>query len=185
MRRFLPRFRWRENSGSAAIEFAMIAPVFLLLLFAILETSSVFYAEMILDNAVLKNARLIRTGQAQNQNMTQAAFRDAVCTSIQMLLPCSGQASDKLIVDVRSFTNFGTSSFPQALDAQGNLNANLNSYQPGGSSQATGQNPTVLVRVMYIWQLYTPMFAQYYENMGKGSGKRLIAFSAAFKNEPF
>jgi Flp pilus assembly protein TadG len=172
----------RENSGSAAIEFAMVAPIFLLLTFAILETSMVFFADMILDNAVMDTGRLIRTGQAQNQAMTQDQFRTAVCDQVKIMLSCDPA---KLLVDVRSFTNFNNTNFQPALDANGNLNPNLNNYQPGGSSQIAGQNPIVSVRVLYKWQLYTPLFAQYFENMGHGSGIRLIGFSAAFKNEPY
>jgi len=37
LRRFKERLRTHSNTGSALIEFAMIAPVFFLLLFAILE----------------------------------------------------------------------------------------------------------------------------------------------------
>jgi Flp pilus assembly protein TadG len=182
MRRRFSKVFWRQNSGSAAIEFAMIAPIFLLLTFAILETSMVFFADMVLDNAVLTTGRMIRTGQAQNQAMTQSQFRDAVCDQVKALLSCKPET---LLIDVRSFTNFNTTNFPPALDKNGNLNPDLNSYQPGGSSQVAGQSPIVLVRVLYLWQLYTPLFAEYFENMGKGSGKRLIGFSAAFKNEPF
>jgi hypothetical protein len=113
--------------------------------------------------------------------MTQDQFRTAVCDQVKVLLSC---APTSLLVDVRSFTNFNGTNFPPALDAQGNLNPNLNSYQPGASSQAGG-NPIVSVRVLYKWKIYTPMFAKFFENMGSGSGIRLIAFSAAFKNEPF
>ena len=172
----------RANSGSAAIEFAIVAPVFLLMMFAILETSMVFFANMTLDNAVLTTGRLIRTGQQQSQNKTQTDFRTAVCDEIKALLSCDAQ---HLFVDVRAFTNFNGTNFPPALDGQGNLNPNLNSYQPGGSSQTPGQNPIVSVRVLYKWKLYTPMFSTYFENMGTGSGTRLLAFSAAFKNEPY
>lgn len=182
MRSVFSTFGKRTNSGSAAVEFAMIAPVFFLLTFAILETGMVFFADMILDNAVIDTGRLIRTGQAQNQNMTQTQFRNVVCDQVKVLLSCDPAT---LLVDVRSFSNFNNANFPPALDAQGNLNPNLNSYQPGVSSQTAGQNPIVSVRVLYKWRLYTPLFAQYFENMGTGSGIRLIGFSAAFKNEPY
>jgi Flp pilus assembly protein TadG len=182
MRSVLSIFSRRTNSGSAAVEFAMVAPVFLLLTFAILETSMVFFADMILDNGVMTTGRLIRTGQAQNASMTQTQFRDALCDQVKIMLSCD---PTKLLIDVRSFTNFANSAYPPALDGAGNLNPNLNAYQPGASSEAAGSNPIVLVRVLYKWQLYTPLFAQYFENMGTGSGTRLIGFSVAFKNEPF
>ena len=172
----------RGNSGSAAIEFALIAPTFFLLIFAILETGLVFFADMTLENAVQTTGRLIRTGQAQNQNLTQDQFRAALCDKVSFLLSCD---SGSLLIDVRSFTNFGMAGYPQALDAQGNLNPDLNSYQPGGSSQVNGQNAIVLVRAFYKWPLLTPLFGHYFSNMGDGSNLRLISSSVAFKNEPY
>ena len=178
-----PRLGKRGNSGSAAVEFALIAPTFFLMLFAIFETGMVFFADMTLANAVTTTGRLVRTGQAQNQNMTQDQFRTQLCNQISFLLPCTNADSAKLLIDVRAFPNFSTAAYPQALDANGNLNPNLNSYQPGASSQVPGQNAIVLVRVFYTWQLYTPLFGSYFSNMANNT--RLLSYSLAFKNEPF
>ena len=58
--------RWRRDErGSAAVEFAVIAPIFFFLMFVIAETALVFIAEQVMDNAVFETARLIRTGQVQ------------------------------------------------------------------------------------------------------------------------
>ena len=170
----------RGKSGSAMIEFAMIAPVFFMMLFAIFETGMVFYADMIVENAVKITGRTIRTGQAQLANKTQAQFRQDICNQVNFILSC---ADDHLFVDVRSFGNFGAADFPAPLDANGNLKPNLNSYQPGGSSQVPGQNSIVLVRVFYTWSLVTPVISNYFSNMA--GSKRLISASMAFKNEPY
>ena len=170
----------RGNSGSAAIEFALIAPLFFLLLFAIFETGMLFFADMTLENGVATTARLIRTGQAQSSAMTQAQFRTALCGQISFLLSCS---SSQLFIDVRSFTNFGGAGYPAAFSSPGVLNPALNSWQPGGSSQVVGQSPIVLVRVFYEWPLFTPLFGAYFSNMA--GNVRLLSASRAFKNEPF
>mgnify|MGYP003349390077 FL=1 len=57
MRIRIPSLGPRATSGSAAVEFAMIAPIFLLLLFAILEVALSFYADQILTNAVIETGR--------------------------------------------------------------------------------------------------------------------------------
>jgi hypothetical protein len=170
----------RGTSGSAALQFAIIAPVFFMMLFATLETAMVFYAEMILENAVKITGRTIRTGQAQLANKTPAQFRQDICDQISFLLNCDAA---HLYVDVRSFGNFGAADFPPPVDANGNIVANLNNYQPGGSSQVPAGNSIVLVRVFYTWQLNTPMFANYFSNMA--GNQRLITSSMAFKNEPY
>ena len=179
MRRGFRRLGKRGNSGSAAVEFALIAPVFFLLLFAIFETGMLFFADMTLENGVATTARLIRTGQAQTSAMTQAQYRTALCNEISFLLSCN---ASQLYIDVRSFTNFNGANYPQALN-NGILNPNLNSWQPGGSSQVVGQNPIVLVRVFYEWPLFTPLFGAYFANMA--GNVRLLSASRAFKNEPF
>ena len=45
LKKTLRRFR-RNRRGSAAVEFALVAPVFFALLFAIIETAIVFFAEL-------------------------------------------------------------------------------------------------------------------------------------------
>ena len=55
----------RQQDGSAAVEFGMVAVPFLGLTFAIFETALVFFAGQTLETAVADLARLIMTGQAQ------------------------------------------------------------------------------------------------------------------------
>ena len=176
----IPTLGKRGNSGSAAVEFAMIAPAFFLMFFASFETGMTYFASMALENGLIETSRLIRTGQAQAQNMTQTQFRDALCGQINMLLSCD---ADQLYIDVRAFNNFGGSSYQDALDENGDLNPNLNTYQPGQSSATTGTPNIVLVRVFYKWKLYTPLFAEYYANLA--GDYRLLTTSVAFRNEPF
>src|SRR5215510_9016137 len=72
----------RKEDGAAAVEFGMVAAPFLLLTFAIMETAIVFFAGQTLETAVADSARLIMTGQAQGAAMSQAQFKDAVCSKI-------------------------------------------------------------------------------------------------------
>jgi Flp pilus assembly protein TadG len=169
----------RARAGSAAIEFAMIAPLFFLMLFATLETGLAYFANMTLQNAVQQTARVIRTGQASKQNMTQAQFRQKVCDQVKVLLSCDGE---KLYIDVRSFGSFGGAAYPAPLDAQQNMNGGLDSFDLGDSS-ANGGQAIVLFRAFYKWQLFTPMFGQYFANMS--GNQRLLTASIAFRNEPY
>ena len=43
MKRFLVNWRGRGKSGSAAVEFAFVAPVFFMFLFAIIEGGVMFF----------------------------------------------------------------------------------------------------------------------------------------------
>lgn len=173
MRRLGARTRTRRTSGSAAVEFALVAPPFFLILFAIFETGIVFFANSTLDNAVTDASRLIRTGQVQGGAMNQAQFRDFVCARIQSLMRCD----ENLRIDVRSFSNFSGAGFQPPLDENGNLRDDLNSFSPGGAGEV------VLVRVFYTWKLAAPIFSKYFANMS--GDRRLISSATAFRNEPF
>jgi Flp pilus assembly protein TadG len=169
----------QAEAGNAMVEFAMIAPVFFTLLFASLETGLAYFANMTLQNGVMETSRLIRTGQAQNSNMSQAAFRNTLCAEISPLLSCDGS---KLYIDIRSFTSFGNAGVPEPIDGAGEMSGGMDNYQLGQSSQS-GTQTIILYRAFYKWQLFTPLFAQYFANMN--GNIRLLSSSAAFKNEPF
>ncbi len=182
MRRFriLKRIR-RETKGAAAIEFAIIAPVFLMLLWSIFETGMVFFASQTLTHALQTTARDIRTGQAQSEQMSQSEYRTAVCDQVSFILSCD---ADKLYIDVRAFSSFAGVAFPPPLDAEDNFdNVNMNHFEIGESGNISNGSSIVLVRGFYVWQLFTPVFGQFFANMS--GNKRLLSASVAFKNEPF
>jgi Flp pilus assembly protein TadG len=181
IRKFLKRLRFPRlgTSGSAAAEFAMIAPPFFLIMFATMETGLMYYSGMVLQNATVETAREIRTGQAQAANMTQAQFRTLVCNQISFLLSCD---PSKLYIDVRDFTSFGGASEPSPI-VNGQVNSNMDSFQMGSSSNVAGSDDIILVRVLYTYQIITPAFATYFANLN--GNQRLITASVAFRNEPF
>ena len=93
------RLRADAIKGSAAIEFAMVAPVFFMLLMGTIEAGVMFFAQSALQNALNDTARLVRTGQTGCYTtsggncvaMTQAQFRTQLCSEVSTLLQnCSG-----------------------------------------------------------------------------------------------
>ena len=101
------RFR-RNRRGSAAVEFALVAPVFFALLFAIIETAIVFFASQVLETVTQDSARMIMTGQAQTAAYTPAQFKANICGRIVALFDCT----NGIYVDVQSYTAFGTVTSP-------------------------------------------------------------------------
>src|SRR5262249_44369277 len=78
----------RSRSGVTALEFAILAPTFLIVLVGTMEVGIAYGAQASLQNAANIAARLVRTGQAQATALTQTQFRDQICASIQPLLAC-------------------------------------------------------------------------------------------------
>ncbi|WP_432769090.1 MAG: pilus assembly protein [Sphingopyxis sp.] len=75
---FLARFR-RNERGVALIEFALTAPLFLLILMGIVDYSWQMYAKQVLEGAVSKAARdSTLEGNAADQDALDAAVRERV-----------------------------------------------------------------------------------------------------------
>jgi len=144
---------------------------FFTLVLAILETTAVFFASTTLENAVNDAARKIRTGEVQVNNMDAAQFRQLICDEIDVFLKC-----DSLVVDVRSFGQFDTVTFPPPLNADGTLK-NDQQFSPGTAGDV------VLVRAFYTWPVMTPLIGATLSNMA--NNERLISAASAFRNEPF
>jgi len=161
-----------DQKGAYAIEFALVAIPFLALLFAIIETALVFFADSILNNASAQAARLIRTGQAQSQSLSAESFKSQICNAIAVpMFKCA-----KLHVDVKTYQEFGSVNLTKPLDEDGNLVDDFN-YDPGKGGEI------VVVRVFYEWPIVVNSFGIHLADMANGS--RLLSSVFAFRNEPF
>lgn len=170
VRKALRRFR-RSRRGSAAVEFALVAPVFFALLFAIIETAIVFFAGQVLESITQNSARMILTGQAQSGGYTQAQFQSYVCGQIPALFTCSN-----VYVDVESYPSFSNVTINSQIDGSNNFINNMK-YCPGNAGDI------VVVRLFYQWPLFVTGLGYNISNLS--GSKRLLAATAAFKNEPF
>jgi Flp pilus assembly protein TadG len=169
--RLLRRFR-RNRKAAAAVEFALVAPVFLALLFAILETALMFLASQVLESVTQQSARMILTGQAQNSGWAQSNFQTYLCNQIPALFSCANMS-----VTVQSYPAFSSITFGTPVDNSGNLDSSKMQYSPGGPGCK------VIVTVFYPWQLYVTRLGFNLANYP--NNKRLLTATAVFKNEPF
>jgi Flp pilus assembly protein TadG len=166
----------RCRSGSAAIEFAVIAPVLALFLFGIIETGVIFFAQSTLQNAADDAARLVRTGQAQSQGMTRSQYVAQICSEMSGLVSGATCAAN-LQVDMESFSDFSSASYNNVLNQNGSLNNGQMEYLTGSACDV------VLVRAFYPWTIMTPLMAPLLQNMP--NGQYLLAAAEAFRNEPY
>jgi Flp pilus assembly protein TadG len=200
MFRFVPKFaglrrRMRaDTKGAVSIEFALVAPIFFLLLLGIIETGIMFYSQSTLLYATQNAGRLVRTGSAQGTAYTTASrcssgaggsgtggayvngqewFKDQICCGISTILTdCTA-----LHVNVQNYTaGFGT-NFSDTPDPSGNLSPVTDAYNPGSACDV------VLLRATYSWTVVTPALTWFLSNMA--GGKHLLSATTAFRNEPY
>jgi Flp pilus assembly protein TadG len=169
--RLVRRFS-RNRGGSAAVEFALVAPMFFCLIFAILETALVFFAGQLLEIGTQDTARLLLTNQAEG-TMNAQQFHDNLCGRISALMSCAN-----LYVDVKTYSSFTAitpANLALPIDAGGNLINNFTYPTPNPGD-------TVLVRAYYQWPIYVTKLGYNLSNMS--GNYYLLNATAAFRVEP-
>jgi Flp pilus assembly protein TadG len=176
MRRMATRMRANARAGSSGIEFAFIAPVFLLFLCGIIETGVIFYGQSTVFYATADAARMIRTGQMTG-TITAASVKSQICSRMAGLITTS-QCNSNLQIDLRTSGSFGGSSYPSVTNANGTLNTGSMS-----GTAAISACQIVLVRAFYPWQIMTPLMKTLYQTASDGT--HLLYAAAAFRTEPY
>jgi Flp pilus assembly protein TadG len=165
--------RGGKKSGATALEFALIAPIFFTLMFAIIETGAVYIGEAWLQYATSDVGRRVRTGEVQIANTTETQFRAMICARLSPFLACD----QNLQIDVNAYNDFSAADMSPPLDANGNFDPNKVHYDPGDPCEV------VIVRTFYKWTLNTPVLSAFLVN--NGTNKHLLASAAAMRNEPY
>ena len=171
------RRRWRADGekGSAAIEFAMVAPVFFVFLFGIIETGVIFFGTAMLQNATDDTARQIRTGTLTGK-LTQSQLVNNICQEVTGLIS-KDSCITNLKVDLRSYSSFGSSSYPSVADSNGMIDPSKLKVDPAADCSV------VLLRSFYPWKILTPLMSPLLQNTT--TGFYMLFSSSAFRTEPY
>jgi Flp pilus assembly protein TadG len=163
----------RNRRGSAAVEFALVAPVFFALLFAVIETAIMLFASQVLESAAQDAARQILTGQSQAAGYTSAQFTtNVICNTSQPLFNCN-----TIGVDVESDPSQFSNLVITNPVTNGSYDPTKLQFNPGASCSV------VTVTLFYPWQLFVTGLGYNISNLS--GGKRLLSATAAFRNEPY
>ncbi len=134
------------RSGTAAIEFALVAVPFLAMLLLVFELSYDLFTQAALDGALQRASREVQTGNAQN--LTGSSFISGVmCPALAGLLSCGN-----VYVSIRrlspgpaqDYYDYTTGSLPMT-----NGQLDLSSYG-GGSFCNSGPSQLLLVSAIYV-----------------------------------
>jgi Flp pilus assembly protein TadG len=184
----------RDREGAAAMEFALLAMPFMLLMFATFETFFAFAGEQLMANAVEDMSRKLRTGeitfgQGKPTDVTEAEFRQMFCDEIAIFAMCSSSEAttpEKLYLDVRQFASFADMplSVPKvSADEFSDLDTSSFAFSPGGPETKN------MLRAYYRWQIVTDLMRPYVTNIRPADKPIptdfLIVQTAAFENEDY
>lgn len=172
--RMTPRFfgRLARNSdGISAIEFALVGPIVIALIVAILQTGVVFLYQQVLQTATTQAARLIMTGQAQTENLSSAQFVADVCSDGGAMFNCSN-----LSANVQQFNSFSSMSQSNPISSGG-------TFTPSNNFDMGGPGDIVLVQVFY--QLPVSGGPLGFTLANTTNGNAVLIGTAVFRNEPY
>lgn len=183
--RTLRRLRtWsKDQSGFTAVEFAVVALPFVMLLFGTIAVCLYFFTNFTMENAVWQASRAIRTGQFQqgqgsyagitSMEDRKAAFKQALCAKAPQYIDCN-----KAIILVQSNSGgFGSIAQPTCASNGTMIDQAEAGFDAGGASSV------VLVTVCYPWSFGGRLPFLGMSNLSDGS--LLIQASVAFRTEPF
>ncbi|NJO32651.1 MAG: pilus assembly protein [Rhodospirillales bacterium] len=176
--------RWQaDQSGFTAVEFAIVAMPFLMLLFGTISVCLFYFTNFTLENAVWQASRGIRTGQFQqgegsysgitSDEDRKKAFKQALCAKAPPYIDCN-----KVVVLAQSNSGgFGSITQPVCATDGTMVDQSKAEFNPGGASSV------VLITACYPWGFggNLPFFAL--NNMKDGS--LLMQASVAFRTEPY
>jgi Flp pilus assembly protein TadG len=173
------RHRWfalgklaSETRAVVALEFAILAPVFMVLMLGIVDTGLLLTSQALLDTATADAARLIQTGQASSNG---AAFGSQLCSEVSSMIDCSS-----LTYRVQTGDSFG--DIPAGYTLASGAPVGFLAYPAAisaGNSGGSLTNDFVVVQVAYQRPWLFAMLAP-----AMGSSTELLLSTAVFENEP-
>lgn len=171
------RHLWGDVRAAAAVEFAIVATPFMMLLAAIFELALLFLASQVLDTATAEAGRLIRTGQAQQNSLTAGAFKTQICNKLYGLFDCN-----VLYVQSTVYSNFAAIGDLSTFSSYKDVNGNFDPTKVGGYNPGSGSD-IVVVRAFYAYPVFFKNLL--WDETTAPGGKVLLAGTAVFRNEPF
>ncbi|MDH7802509.1 MULTISPECIES: TadE/TadG family type IV pilus assembly protein [unclassified Rhizobium] len=176
-----------SRDGTAAIEFAILALPYFLVVFAIIETFIALMAEQVVVNATDTMARRLRTGQISS-SISKEDFRKSFCNEVSVMITCSDESktAQKLYIDLRSFSAFKDIPTTIPLKAYGeyyDLDTAQFGFKPGGPDTIN------MLRVYYRWRVVADIIRPYLTKIRPADGSMpshfLIVATDAYMTEKY
>jgi Flp pilus assembly protein TadG len=167
-RRAAAAFATRQDGGPAA-EFALVAPIFIVVIYATVQCAIIYICNAYLETATEEAARQVLTNQSTS--LSAAQFKTAVCNNMPALFNCASVMVG--LQPATSTTSISTAA--PTFNSNGTLAGTLPYQQP-----SPGQ--IGVLQVMYQWPVIGLPLAFNFANLGNGT--YLMMSTQVFRVEP-
>lgn len=186
-RNWLPARLYHACEGIAALEFALVAPVFLMMLFGFMEFALIMTVNVLLDNAVSDAARYGLTGFALSGVSREQAILDIIEDRTGIMLDPNQleistlvyQSFDQIGVEEPYVDDNGNGEFDEG-ETYDDVNGNGNWDPDMGANGAGGAGDVVVYTITYNWPLLTPVAGYIAEG-----GSIPLSSTMVVRNEPY
>ncbi|SCW88904.1 Flp pilus assembly protein TadG [Rhizobium mongolense subsp. loessense] len=160
-----------DQKGAAAVEFAILALPFFLVIFAIIEIAIMCFVAAGLDAALHKTARQVRVGTAATDHWDLNIFKATLCGNLVYYFDCS----NSLLVRATVITDMNSVNKISGI-ADGTLSVSED-FNIGSAGDY------VLIQAFLPW---IPVVQYYsYSSSKLDDGRYVLGSAELFKNEPF
>jgi TadE-like protein len=173
--------RWlRNDRGATAIEFAIVAVPFFMLVLGTIGIGLYFFTTNSLEHGVEGAARKIRTGEAQKSGVTIGDFKQSVCDEAGSYIDCS-----KLSVLVQHASSWSALVPQSCVDSKNEIVSSTGDSGDAIYDYTGGASEIVLVTLCYQWDLAQSFSFLHLGAGTNGEGSAIMQASTAFRTEPY
>lgn len=166
--------RRARMKGASTLEFALILPLFLLIVYMIFELGIAFVTQELLDNAARDAARLMRigtlTGNSYATSLTTAVCNDLTFKQFNLVPSCAK--------NIQIYVAAANSGAPVGHGFTTLKTASISGQTMTQTRAALSANYDVVLQVGYAYQWTLPM-------MSLMTGSTLLVSTLAFQTEPY
>lgn len=163
----------KNMNGQAIVEFALVAMVFFVMLFAIMDLAIMLYVNLTMQHAVREGTRLAITGQP-GSTATGAQRWDAMKQKIK---DSSMGLYDK---NLNGQKDPVVSILPHDAPASSPVYANFTGTRATATDPTGKPDDIILVKLTYSWRLITPVLRPFFPN-----GIYTFTVKSTMKNEHY
>jgi len=167
----------KDEDGVTAVEFAIVGGPFFLLVFAIIESSLLFFANQYLETVVDDVTRLYRTGQVANIS-TAPKLKEEMCRRIKGLFNCN-----KIFINLDTADKFVDLPPPPKANNTSNISSDGSFAPPENFDNNICPLQIVQFTASYEW----PIYANYSAPLVSDglNNNALISATAVVRTEDF
>ncbi len=173
-------FFHRDDRGTTALEFALVATPFLMFVFGFIACALYFFVMSSLEKGMDQTSRLVRTGQAVTSKMTVDQFKQGICTAAGGWIDCT-----KLQIWAQHWSDWSDPGLAphRCVDTNNTLMQNTVNGSDLIATQTGTASDVVIVTTCYQWDFASKLPFMHLGNIQ--SGAMIMQTSTAFRTEPY